>query len=321
MTGLLYHYTDAGGVAGIVKNAVLWATDFRYLNDRLELVYAWDEFVKRLERLTHESGDYIQAYTAQLRALNLMGARDLTDIDDPVYVACLSELGDDLSQWRGYGYHGRGFALGFDSKLIETLQVPMWSHTTTSRHKPIIDQATGKQFTAPASRRKVGYGEKVREDIVSGLLGAVLGICDEDNYQSSLETDIANCIFQTSALINRVAMAKDAVFEGECEHRIYINEHFGARSAKQRRALSSLPEPFPSFALGTLDTVDVQFRPSPNTVFKPYIELPFDRDALKEVVIGPIHKHRLAQETIRRLLDRYAFRDTEIRTSDLPSQE
>jgi|KBSMisStaDraftv2_1062788.scaffolds.fasta_scaffold981979_1 hypothetical protein len=38
MTGLLYHYTDAGGLAGIVKDAVLWATDFRYLNDRLELV-------------------------------------------------------------------------------------------------------------------------------------------------------------------------------------------------------------------------------------------------------------------------------------------
>jgi hypothetical protein len=49
--------------------------------------------------------------------------------------------------------------------------------------------------------------------------------------------------------------------------------------------------------------------------------LPFDRDALKEVVIGPIHKHRLAQETMRRLLDGYAFRDDEIRTSDLPLQE
>ena len=71
---------------------------------------------------------------------------------------------------------------------------------------------------------------------MSGLLGAVLGICDEDNYRSSLEIDVANCIYQTPALINRVALTKDAIFKDECEQRIYINEHFGGRSANQRRA-------------------------------------------------------------------------------------
>ena len=39
-------------------------------------------------------------------------------------------------------------------------------------------------------------------------------------------------------------------------------------------------------------------------------------EALVEVVIGPVVKRHLAETTVRRLLDRYGFRDTEIRDLD-----
>ena len=36
---LLYQYTDITALKGIVKDQVLWATHFRYLNDKRELDY------------------------------------------------------------------------------------------------------------------------------------------------------------------------------------------------------------------------------------------------------------------------------------------
>jgi hypothetical protein len=39
---VLYHYTDAGAFAAIVEHRKLRATDIRFLNDPLELRYAWE---------------------------------------------------------------------------------------------------------------------------------------------------------------------------------------------------------------------------------------------------------------------------------------
>jgi len=47
----VYHYTDTQAFKGVIENAALWATDFRYLNDSGELIYTWAAFVERLEKL------------------------------------------------------------------------------------------------------------------------------------------------------------------------------------------------------------------------------------------------------------------------------
>lgn len=62
--------------------------------------------------------------------------------------------------------------------------------------------------------------------------------------------------------------------------------------------------------------MDVQFRPGQVTMFKPYVALPFEREALVEVVIGPVVKHQLAEATLGRMLDRNDFRHTAIRLSE-----
>ena len=38
----LYHYTDAGGLHGILKSNTLWATHAAYLNDSQEFIYGTD---------------------------------------------------------------------------------------------------------------------------------------------------------------------------------------------------------------------------------------------------------------------------------------
>ena len=36
---ILYHYTDAKGLEGIITKKVIWASDYRFLNDANELNY------------------------------------------------------------------------------------------------------------------------------------------------------------------------------------------------------------------------------------------------------------------------------------------
>jgi hypothetical protein len=316
--GIVYHYTDTPAFKGVIQKAALWATDFRYLNDSGELVYTWAVFVKRLEQLLTYPGDHAQAYWAQLEALRLLNARDLMQFDDAMFVACFTELPDEVTQWTGYGDKGRGLALGFDSERIAVLQVPQYRHgrdgqvmamTAIVGGGPDAGQELG--FKWPARLQKVAYGDDARDRVVDGLIDTVQRI---SKTSDSSESNVANCVSQTYALVHRLPLVKTSAWEYEQEHRITITEHFGGRSFAHKHALDSLG--LSVYAQGALETVDVQFRPGEVTMFKPYVALPFEREALVEVVIGPVVKHQLVKATVRRMLDRNGFRHTAIRLSE-----
>lgn len=321
---IVYHYTDTQAFKGVVENGALWATDFRYLNDSGELVYTWAAFVQRLDQLVDQPGDHAEAYRAQLEALTLMNARDLMQFDDGVFVACFTELPDEVTQWTGYGDKGRGLALGFDSERIAALKVPQYQHGPNGQLTPMKaivgggpDSGKQVEMTWNANLQKVAYGDAARDRVVDGLIDSVQQCCqDVDNFN----TNVANCISQTHALVHRLPLVKRSAWEYEQEHRITITEHFGGRSLSHRRALHSLGEPFSVFAQGALETVDVRFRSGEATMFKPYVALPFEREALVEVVTGPVVKHQLVEATLRRMLDRNGFRDTTIKESQSPYQ-
>jgi hypothetical protein len=173
------------------------------------------------------------------------------------------------------------------------------------------------ELTWGAFLQRVGYGESARDLLVGELIDTVQRIGENSG---TFDNNVGNCIFQTHGLVHRLPLLKQSGYQDELEHRITITEHHGGRSLNQLRALHSLGEPYSFFAQGPLITVDVQFRPDDSKVFIPYVRLPFVREALVRVVIGPVVKHHLAETTVRRLLDRYGFRDTEIETSKAPLQ-
>lgn len=47
---VLYHYTNTGGLEGILESGKLWATDYRYLNDASEVTYAHSLLVEAIEK-------------------------------------------------------------------------------------------------------------------------------------------------------------------------------------------------------------------------------------------------------------------------------
>lgn len=102
---LIWHYTNADGLLGILKSGAIWATDAAYVNDTAELVYTLDEVRKAVVKATHG---------ADRRAIEVLLKRLAGDDFGAVVIACFCADGDLLSQWRGYSASG-GFSIGFNT--------------------------------------------------------------------------------------------------------------------------------------------------------------------------------------------------------------
>lgn len=111
---ILYHYTTAKGLVGMLETKRLWATNSRFMNDPTEIEYA-TELVRRVAISEIGKGD-----SKSLTRLKRDILKYLNEYEKAarVYVTCFCEQGDLLSQWRGYGAVGGGYAVGLLAKHL-----------------------------------------------------------------------------------------------------------------------------------------------------------------------------------------------------------
>jgi hypothetical protein len=112
---VLYHYTTADGLKGIVENDELWATSAYYLNDSTEIMYGYqliDEALDVWKKKANPPEDSIAG--GLLYSLQRQFGHDYLkrNIITPIYLTCFCEEDNLLSQWRGYGQSG-GYSVGF----------------------------------------------------------------------------------------------------------------------------------------------------------------------------------------------------------------
>lgn len=110
----LYHYTDTNGLYGIIDSGKIWATNIKYLNDASEITYAQQLVADTLKNLINNESDETVQNFLQIQLKHYIGEEEIPHI----YVACLCEKSNLLSQWRTYGAEGSGFALGIDARLF-----------------------------------------------------------------------------------------------------------------------------------------------------------------------------------------------------------
>lgn len=107
---VLFHYSDANAVLGIIQNKCLYASDYRFLNDSKEFIHAMDVAKTFIgESLSTDSNDYTQLIYDIAFSMNPDSA---FPAQTKVFIACLTEESDSLGQWRAYGNNGRGYAVG-----------------------------------------------------------------------------------------------------------------------------------------------------------------------------------------------------------------
>ncbi len=113
----VYHYTDAGGLKGMMESGSIWATDYRFLNDKRELLHlrsAVNEMFED-EAESNKSETIRQICTQGAAYGEIQTAYEM-------FIFSMSDQRDDLSQWRGYAREGMGFTVGFDTvELIKAI--------------------------------------------------------------------------------------------------------------------------------------------------------------------------------------------------------
>lgn len=118
---ILWHYTSGEGLIGIIESGVLWATHVGCVNDSTELRYSntilLNVFKERQGRsmmspITTPAPELL-LFEKVISALSV----DATPVSE-WFIACLSEDGDDLAQWRAYGGGEGGYAIGFDVNFL-----------------------------------------------------------------------------------------------------------------------------------------------------------------------------------------------------------
>ena len=113
---VVWHYTSAAGMLGILESGSIFATQLACLNDQTELRYAMG-YVRAALR---EMRPLWQNDPNAVFILDLLEKTREVDLvpESSLFVACFSRHADDLSQWRAYGGGENGYALGFQTQSL-----------------------------------------------------------------------------------------------------------------------------------------------------------------------------------------------------------
>jgi Protein of unknown function (DUF2971) len=105
----VYHYTDLGGLHGILSKNDLWLTHARYSNDEEEMIHGYRAAEVVLTELLAQQDPDRTAYLTLLVDLLKKPTKE------GVYICCFCLKDNLLSQWRGYGANGAGVSIQLNS--------------------------------------------------------------------------------------------------------------------------------------------------------------------------------------------------------------
>jgi len=112
----LFHFTDATGLIGIVRNQTVWASHAQALNDFTEITHGLvlaEDVLRRPKRVADpEFAKMVAGYFDKRNAGEL-------PIQFQVYVVALCARADHVLHWLHYGRSGTGIALQFDAAKLE----------------------------------------------------------------------------------------------------------------------------------------------------------------------------------------------------------
>lgn len=224
---VLYHYTSAEGLSGIIRQKALWAKDIHKLNDRRELLHALDMASTAIQAYKPESLSTLQVNSSILMLeyiRRLKGGK--------LFVASLTEAADLLSQWRAYCPPGGGFSIGFSTAALSNS--PDWGFF---KLYPCL------------------YNSEEQQDLIEFLVGSYIGILQgiptiDSREMKGLSESVA--FWFVGALMRVAPLLKHQSFFEEREWRLVT------MSPANRR-------PLPPQPLGADPMLYTQFRLGPGT--------------------------------------------------------
>jgi len=296
--GLLFHYTTADGLKGIIEQNELWATSAYFLNDSAEITYGYGLLKEVLD-------DWIAKNPRDEKSLSLGLARDLRksfgedllnmDIIKPIYLACFCEDDNLLSQWRTYGQSG-GYSFGF--------KVPADAIGGSFKPEPNI-------YTARWVKVDYDRNEQIKK--CRTILDSVLPNFDDPDTARAIAAVDSHPIVGYSGirrvaadiLLEEIVGFKNKAFDVEKEWRIVV---------RQRELVKQGTDD------GGKTTTPVHFRTS-NGMLVPYVYLiatePTERLPVACVRSGPTLDRTTTGMVVRMMLEKNGFSNVRVEGSDI----
>lgn len=289
---ILYHYTSAAGLIGILEKGKIWATSIRHLSDASEFIYT-------LSLADRSSQNFLNPnFSFDRYLIDSLSVVHTSDLMPPAlcYVASFSEHGNLLSQWRTYCPSGAGFSLGF------------------SREELAAAAEAKKSQDQPWRLLRCSYDLEGQAKVLSGFLKearAALEILPDNkknaylahmrNSPELLEPGPGWVQAVTEKYVRSVETVapsfKDSAFEEEAEWRVVspLTPIWNYQDEKYR-AGRYCPIPYAEF---NLPAADRQLR-------------------LEKIMIGPTENPDLAHMTVERICRRYGVSVALVDRSEIP---
>lgn len=280
---LLYHYTDTGGLQGIIESQQLWFSHINTLNDPNELKYGKNVVLSEINKREAEIDDAdFSAFCNSIK--NTISGFGITL--HHAFITCFCEKENLLSQWRGYSEFGGGYCLGFN--FNESTKI---FFDENNGNVPTIENLTSQQQPL---LRKIIYDADLQIEIVNGCLdrlvegyrkglpGKISRLLKNKNYHSALMGSQG-----IDPLLDLAISFKHPAFKEEDEWRFinivmdnYDPENFSFRSN------SRLLVPYRKTYVSNINK---------ESIFP-----------LKSITIGPSLDHAVAKTSIKLLLNKAA---------------
>jgi len=154
---VLFHYTNAVGMKGIINNRSFWSTDAYFLNDNIELKYGIKIILEKLKFYLNKENDESIIFLLN-KLIEVTGVQNTYD----TYITCFSEDDNLLNQWEKYAAQGKGYNLGihFSSDYDSRTKTSHYLDNLSTNYYPVL--------------RKVFYEIDEQYEIVDNYINTII---------------------------------------------------------------------------------------------------------------------------------------------------
>ncbi len=227
---VLYHYTNADGLIGILRPsswgavhpalekmfappvAQLKASHVRYMNDTEELLYGVKVFAERFRTAAEDASTPETWVAAFNRLADVFSHGDVFNWGLGCFASSFCECGDLLSQWRGYGGGIGGYAIGFSWDALAKYSEALYQ----------MGPPTGT-FPFAADLRRVEYGKAAAEVAADRFIGWMRNSWSrEESLIRTIVQKEMGVAWLASAALRELAVVKHEGFKEESEWRLSV---------------------------------------------------------------------------------------------------
>ena len=299
---IVYHYCSIETFMSIINYKTIRMSDCSKTNDYMETKWIASLIQTVLLDIIMSNKDFCNKYQiSELKKQIILDAVNTT-IENIFYknsrmmytfIACFSENGDLLSQWRGYANDGKGVAIGFDKKILQSFDTGGYNYAFK---KVIYDEEEQREYIYNNVSYLIEGYSKVEED--------------EEKKEKYFRKFLMDIRLRIAMLRNESPIFKNIAFEEEKEWRLILNNHV----SNYNYTIGGIDEEF-------LDEVDyangfkrkpLQFRAVADNLVA-YIDMNFEKikeTFIKQICLGP--KCKINEMDMRIFLEKYGYSESNI---------